>query len=303
MKNLVIREELQNLLPHLSESEYAGLEADIVANGCLSAIVVWGDVIVDGHNRYEICQKHGISFEVRRMEFASMDDARFWAWTHQENRRNLTMYQRGELALLFKPMLVAKGKENMSLGGCKKAFDQEGLQISGDLPNGGIRVDKALAKQAGISHDTMHKVEFLDKHADEETKENLRQGKTKINREYKRVKETVADPKPKKPRTKKPKAETPVAEPPEEPKPAETPPSRKVPCIEELNYIPRTTLKDIRQDKPEHLLRNLASHFRKGYIPDLVLEAMYFLLEYEGEKVTIPLAAEIAKQFLKPKRK
>ena len=90
------------------------MEADIIACGCISPIVVWNAAIVDGHNRYEICEKHGISFEVKSLEFASLDEARFWAWAHQENRRNLTPYQKAEIALLFKPMLVAKAQKNKS---------------------------------------------------------------------------------------------------------------------------------------------------------------------------------------------
>ena len=117
MKTLNIHSELQTLLPALSEKEYAGLEKDILERGCLSPIVTWNDTIVDGHNRYAICQRHGILFEVKHLEFASLDDAKFWAWTHQENQRNLTSFQKSELALKFKPMLVAKAKENMAAGG------------------------------------------------------------------------------------------------------------------------------------------------------------------------------------------
>jgi len=300
MTNLNTLPELKNLLPPLSKKEYDGLEKDILKNGCLSAVVAWNDTIVDGHNRYEICQKHGLPFEVRQMEFASIDDARYWAWEHQEHRRNLSPFQKAELALLFKPMLTAQGKENMSHGGSKKSsqHSNQGCLISDNL--GTVDTTKELAKKAGIGRDTMHKAEFLSKHADEETKENLRQGKTTINREYKQAKEKAA--KPKTTGTKKTSKESPVAEPQREPENSEPSPSKTVPCIEGLGYVQTTTLKDIRHDKPEYLLRNLASHFRKGFIADLMLEGMKYLYENEGGAVTTPIINELVKRYLKTKR-
>ena len=303
MTNLVIHPKLQNLLPPLSEQEYAGLEKDILENGCLSPIVTWNETIVDGHNRYKICQKHGLPFDTKQMEFASLDDARFWAWMHQENRRNLTPYQRTEIALQFKSMLSAKGKENKSLaGGDKKSEQAKSLVKNSPQAINGSRTRSELAKIADVSENTVSRVEFLDKHADEETKNNLRQGKTTINREYKRVKEKTA--KPKTARTKKTSKESPVAEPQREPETSEPSPSKSknVPCIEELDYVRTTTLKDIRQDKPDHLLRNLASHFRKGYIADLILDGMEFLHHKEGEAVTDSLLKELNKRYAKTKR-
>ena len=50
-----IDEEFQKLIPALTPEEYKGLEASILAEGCRDALVVWGDVLVDGHNRYKIC--------------------------------------------------------------------------------------------------------------------------------------------------------------------------------------------------------------------------------------------------------
>ena len=319
MTNLNTLPELKNLLPPLSKKEYDGLEKDILKNGCLSAVVTWNDTIVDGHNRYEICQKHGLPFDVKRMKFKTLDDARFWAWMHQEHRRNLTPYQRIEIAEQFKPLLTAKAKARMSAGGSKKkqpTSNQEGLQTFATLTTGEnektdtqvlaipadekINVREELAKIADVSHETMRKAVFVQEHADEETKENLRQGKTTINREYKQAKEKAA--KPKTTRSKKTSQESPVAEPQREPENSEPSPSKNVPCIEGLTANVRTTLKGIRQNHPDHLLINLDMHFRDGYIEELVIEAMAFLHETKGEKVTTPIAKEIVNRYLKSKR-
>jgi len=298
MKTLNIHSELQTLLPALSEKEYAGLEKDILERGCLSPIVTWNDTIVDGHNRYAICQRHGILFEVKQLEFETLDDAMFWAWTHQENRRNLTQYQRGELALKFKAKIAAKAYENKIASGGNKKNKAGSVLPNSANPIQPINTRKALAEIANVAPDTISRIEFLNEHADDETKQKLRQGKTSINKEYMRAKEKAADSKPKTTRTKKAKEASPATEQ-ETPK---TPASNNIPCINELANVKRTTLKDIRHDDPDYLLCNLATHFRKGYIKDLILKGMKFLHEKEGEKTTTPIAKEITKLYLKTKR-
>ena len=301
MKTLKIHSELQTLLPALSEKEYAGLEKDILERGCISPIAVWNDTIVDGHNRYAICQAHGLPFDVKPLEFSSLDEARYWAWTHQENRRNLTPFQRGELALKFKPTIVAQAKEKMSAGG----GDKVSTSAKAGLPNSAnpINTRKALAEIANVAPDTISRIEFLNEHADEETKEKLRQGKTTINREYKQAKEKAA--KPKTTRTKKTSKESPVAEPQREPETSEPSPSKpkNVPCIDELTPpVVRTTLQGIRQDDPDYLLNSLNTHFREGYIEELVIKAMANLHEKKGEKVTTSIMKELNKRYTKTKR-
>jgi hypothetical protein len=190
MRELKVLSDLQTLLPPLSDDEYKGLEADILEHGCLSPIVVWGDVVVDGHNRYAICRDHEIPFDTIEIEFDSVDDAKLWSWSHLEHRRNLTPYQRGEMALKFKPMLAAKAKANMSAGGGDKLTAKAGCPT---LDNPVIDTKRELAKIAGLSHGTLHKTEFLNEFADEATKEKLRNNETTINREYNRLRQEMSD--------------------------------------------------------------------------------------------------------------
>jgi hypothetical protein len=50
--------------------------------------------IVDGHNRYDICQEHGIPFAIMEKEFENRDEALMWMISTQLGRRNLTTYQK-----------------------------------------------------------------------------------------------------------------------------------------------------------------------------------------------------------------
>ncbi|MCL2120469.1 MAG: hypothetical protein FWH27_18810 [Planctomycetaceae bacterium] len=176
MKKLITHPQLENLLPPLSDAEYKGLEEDILKHGCLTAIVIWGNIIVDGHARHALCEKHGLPFDTVELEFDSLDDAILWTWKHQEHRRNMTPYQRAVLALQFKLMIAAKAKNNMSLRGRGQLDELTPTNTRNEL-----------AKMAGVSEGTLGKAEYLDKHADEETKQRLRKGETSIHKEYTRI--------------------------------------------------------------------------------------------------------------------
>jgi hypothetical protein len=47
-------------------------------------------ILVDGHNRYRICQAHGLSFAVVERAFDSRDAAQDWIDANQLGRRNLS---------------------------------------------------------------------------------------------------------------------------------------------------------------------------------------------------------------------
>ena len=110
--NISIDQELKNLIPPLTEEEYAGLEESILNEGCRDAIVLWGETIIDGHNRYEICTKHGIYFRTVQKEFEDRNAAKLWMMQNQLSRRNLTDFQRIEIAHKCEDAVRARAKES-----------------------------------------------------------------------------------------------------------------------------------------------------------------------------------------------
>ena len=90
---IIIDEEFSNLLPVLDEDTYAWLEENILENGCWSPLVLWNGILLDGHNRYEICMRHDIPFTTIDMEFDSRDAAMIWIISTQVARRNMTPFQ------------------------------------------------------------------------------------------------------------------------------------------------------------------------------------------------------------------
>jgi hypothetical protein len=184
--------EFRALIPRLAKEERAQLEANIIADGCRDPLVTWGGILVDGHNRYEICTANSIVFDTRNIEFASRDDAKAWIIRNQFGRRNLTNFQRAELALLLEPLIAKKAKENQIAGG----GDQKSGHQKSDKPIRPVETIKEIAKIAGVSHDTIHKAKIVSAEANEETKAQLRAGDKTINAAYRELR---PEPKPSKP--------------------------------------------------------------------------------------------------------
>lgn len=98
--NIVVLEELKAYIEPLTPDEHDALERSLLAEGCRDALVLWGDVLVDGHNRYGICTKHGLPFQtVQNPRFQSMEDVHLWMIDQHLGRRSLSDFQRGVLAL------------------------------------------------------------------------------------------------------------------------------------------------------------------------------------------------------------
>ena len=92
MDRLIIDPEFRDKIPPLTENEFSQLEENILADGSVfSPLVVWGRTILDGHNRYEIIQKHPeLVYAVHKIDFDSRYEAIAWICKNQLGRRNLT---------------------------------------------------------------------------------------------------------------------------------------------------------------------------------------------------------------------
>ena len=87
---LRIDPEFRDLIRPLFQYEYLQLEENLLSDGCRDPICVWGDIIIDGHNRYSICKKHSIPFTIERMSFSCREEVVSWICSNQLGRRNLT---------------------------------------------------------------------------------------------------------------------------------------------------------------------------------------------------------------------
>ena len=177
--NFKIDEGFKKLIPPLSDEEYSQLEQNCTEYGIRDALTVCkfpgseNLLLLDGHNRFEIAKKCNLAYKTERLDFESREAAEEWIIKNQLGRRNIQPYVRAELALKLKPIIAKKAKENQ---GTRTDISQNSVK-SHDT-------QKELAKAAGVSHDTIHKVEVIKEKADPEVIEKLRKGETTIHKEY-----------------------------------------------------------------------------------------------------------------------
>jgi hypothetical protein len=96
---LTIDSEFKNLIPPMKPEEFQGLKESILNNGydILYPIVIWNNMIIDGHNRYSICKDLDIEFSVSEKKFNDRFEVINWIINNQLNRRSMTSEQRSYL--------------------------------------------------------------------------------------------------------------------------------------------------------------------------------------------------------------
>ncbi|MEO5606830.1 MAG: hypothetical protein ABIR13_04510 [Polaromonas sp.] len=198
--NITVNQELLAYIDPLSPEEHAALERSLLAEGCRDALVLWGDVLVDGHNRYGICSQHGIAFNtVQNTHFKSLDDVHLWMIEQHLGRRSLSDFQRGVLALRKKDILV--NREHAAPDGAAQAadvtdasdvlppWDDDAGSPSAARPAANavpqpaepVLSRQALAKAARVSSNTISQIEKIQKSAAPELVAAVKSGAISIN--------------------------------------------------------------------------------------------------------------------------
>lgn len=170
---LTIDPEFESLIPPLSKDEFSQLEENCKRDGILDSLKAWNRILIDGHNRYSISRKWDLNYQVEEMDFSDREAVIHWIILNQFGRRNLSAYDRSVLALKLKPMIQEQAKNNQ---GTRTDICQKSDKS--------IDTKKELAKVAGVSHDTIHKVETIETKAPEQLKEQVKTGQKTINQAY-----------------------------------------------------------------------------------------------------------------------
>jgi N6-adenosine-specific RNA methylase IME4 len=174
---VIVREAFQNLIPPLSTEEYALLEKSLIKEGCRDPLIIWNNILIDGHNRKSICDKHKIPYFLSDIEFKDEGEAKLWIIKNQLGRRNISSFVKAELALQMKPLLAEKAIENKRAG------------VPVISPEGKLDVREEIAKKAGIGSQTISKVEKILKVATPEQIQDIREEKKSINSVYKGIRQ------------------------------------------------------------------------------------------------------------------
>ncbi len=174
--HITVSEELKAYIDPLTPDEHEALERSLLTEGCRDALVLWGDLLIDGHNRYGICQKHGIPFQtVQHPHFKSMDDVHLWMIDQHLGRRSVSDFQRGVLALR-KREIVAERRARSAAAEAAAVEAVEAVAVPEVLES-----REALAKAARVSSNQMVLIEKIQKQAAPELVAAVKAGTVSIN--------------------------------------------------------------------------------------------------------------------------
>lgn len=158
---LRIDPEFESRIPPLTDDEFQQLEENILADDVIiSPIIVWGDVIIDGHNRFRIAEKHPhLKFTTCERNFNDRHEALAWICKNQLGRRNLTFRQ--------KKYLIGKQyeSEKASHGGDRKSSEVKSSSQVGNLISPEKTCDR-IANEYGISKNSVLRAGAFSKAVD-----------------------------------------------------------------------------------------------------------------------------------------
>lgn len=175
--NIIINQELRDYIDPLTTQEYLALERSLLKEGCRDALVLWGETLIDGHNRYTICQKHQIPFQTKQNDhFQSIEDVMLWMIDNHLARRSVSSFQRGVLALRKKEIITTRRKDKTSK---EKAAEAELAAKEPDPVS--VETRDEIAKVAGLSKPAVAQIEKIRKAATPELVEAIRAGTISIN--------------------------------------------------------------------------------------------------------------------------
>ena len=189
--NIVVNEELKAYIDPLTPEEHDALERSILAEGCRDALVLWGDVLVDGHNRYGICQKHGLPFQtVQNTRFQSMEDVHLWMIDQHLGRRSVSDFQRGVLALRKREIVAerrARAAAAFVAGNAEAETQPEESSATATpaaasvAPPEDLSSREAIARAARLSSSQVVMIEKIQKQAAPELVAAVKSGTISLN--------------------------------------------------------------------------------------------------------------------------
>ncbi|MFN7693563.1 MAG: plasmid replication/partition related protein [Burkholderiales bacterium] len=177
--DIVVNEALKAYIDPLTPDEHEALERSLLAEGCRDALVLWGEVLVDGHNRYGICQKHGLPFQtVQNPRFQSIEDVQLWMIEQHLGRRSLSDFQRGVLALRKRDIAA----ERRARQPAPAAAEPDTAPAPAPAPPAeALATREALAKAARISSHQVQLIEKIQKQGAPELVNAVKAGMVSLN--------------------------------------------------------------------------------------------------------------------------
>ena len=161
LHKLRIDADFKGLISPLTQHELEQLTENICKDGCREPLVTWHGIIVDGHNRYEICHKYGVPFSYEDRDFDSRDEVISWICANQLGRRNISeetrRYLIGKRYESEKMLSYRRNNHGKNQYSDPESETLETEPASGENPSKRHRTAVVLGEQYHLSHGTVQK--------------------------------------------------------------------------------------------------------------------------------------------------
>lgn len=186
---LIIDPEFQNLIPPLTEEERAGLEELILREGCTDPLRIWhteeGDILIDGNNRYEICLKHNLPYQVEVIPgLSTRDDVKRWMITNQFSRRNLNESQRAMLSTALAQMNPGDNqhtREVAPIGATSRQNGDEEATENFKSPIGDLKTQTSVAETLQVGRRSVQRARKVHEQGIPELSRLVTEGKLAVS--------------------------------------------------------------------------------------------------------------------------
>jgi len=171
-------EQKFQIFPANHDDVITSIQKNMEDNGFDEAtpIVLWNNVIIDGHTRFAAAQEAGLEkLPCIMYDFDDEDDAIDYAIHMQRDRRNLT-----DDALYYAYEKIDERKERGGDHGNQYTNEKRQSNASVTLP----KTHFQTADKLGIGSTKVQKMRAISDHADDKTKEEIKSGEKSINKAY-----------------------------------------------------------------------------------------------------------------------
>lgn len=180
-----------NEFPLIIGEEFDELVDDIRAHGLYEPVIVLGDQLLDGRNRYRACVRAGVKINFKEFDGDTSETGILdFIVSSNLRRRHLTLGQKAMIAAAFVPLYAAAAKERMREGsseGGRKSGEVRRKErvpsIEGTLHDRSGRTARIVADKHKVSHSSISKAVMVKK-ANPKLANEVRTGRKSLNAAY-----------------------------------------------------------------------------------------------------------------------
>ena len=182
--------ELKAYLPMMEDELFKQLKEDIKRNGMNDPVLYYVTpdgikLIIEGHTRLSAAISNKLK-EIPMKEvkepFNSLDEIKLWMIRHQFQRRNMSSFERVQLAYLSKDAIESAAKENLSKAG-KKINVEESIDTNAEI-----------ARIANVGRTTVVRYASVQANASKTVLDKLSRGELSISAAHNTLKDSPDQP-------------------------------------------------------------------------------------------------------------